>query len=219
MSRTRFRNPLTAVGVRLHSLHRAVKADSSALEDVTVISNEMTRLERIVKDFLNFARPSDPQLTVVPAAGLLRELHALLKPQLDEAGIQVKLDLRASDLVRVDVHQIKQVLINLARNAAESISGLGTVTLRVRADTVALRGRPAPVVILEVSDTGKGIPPDVQKRLFDPFFTTKEGGTGLGLPIAARIVEKHGGAFQFQTELNRGTTFGVVLPKAQHDET
>ncbi|MBI2925979.1 MAG: hypothetical protein HYY24_09770 [Verrucomicrobia bacterium] len=213
------RNPLTAVNVRLHSLHRSVKADPSALEDVTVISSEITRLENIVKDFLHFARPSEPQFNVVAVDSLLRELHALLKPELDKSGIELKLDLRANDPVRVDPHQMKQVLINLARNAAESITGLGVITLRTRADTAALRGHPTPVVILEVSDTGKGIPPDVQKRLFDPFFTTKEGGTGLGLLIAARIVERHGGALQFQTELNRGSTFGVILPKAQSDET
>ena len=70
------------------------------------------------------------------------------------------------------------------------------------------------VVILEVADTGKGIPPDVEKRLFDPFFTTKESGTGLGLSIAARIVENHGGALQYQTQVNRGTVFGIVLPRA-----
>ena len=64
-------------------------------------------------------------------------------------------------------------------------------------------------------DTGKGIPLKVQERLFDPFFTTKESGTGLGLPIAARIVEKHGGALQYQTELDRGTTFGIVLPQVE----
>jgi signal transduction histidine kinase len=75
------------------------------------------------------------------------------------------------------------------------------------------------VVILEVADTGKGIPPEVQKRLFDPFFTTKDSGTGLGLPIAARIVEKHNGVLQYQTQLNRGTTFGIVLPQTDHDET
>jgi signal transduction histidine kinase len=65
-----------------------------------------------------------------------------------------------------------------------------------------------------VADTGKGIPAEVQKRLFDPFFSTKETGTGLGLAIAARIVGKHGGALEFQTQPNRGTTFGVVLPRA-----
>jgi signal transduction histidine kinase len=68
-------------------------------------------------------------------------------------------------------------------------------------------------VILEVSDTGKGIAPEAEKRLFDPFFTTKDSGTGLGLPIAARIVEKHQGALQYQTQLDRGTTFGIILPR------
>jgi signal transduction histidine kinase len=69
------------------------------------------------------------------------------------------------------------------------------------------------VVILEVSDTGSGISEDVAKRLFDPFFTTKDFGTGLGLPIAARIVEKHRGALQYQTQNGRGTTFGIILPR------
>ena len=68
-------------------------------------------------------------------------------------------------------------------------------------------------MVLEVSDTGKGIPPEVEKRLFDPFFSTKETGTGLGLPIAARIVERHGGTLQYQTRLGHGSTFGVVLPR------
>jgi signal transduction histidine kinase len=73
--------------------------------------------------------------------------------------------------------------------------------------------------VVEVADNGKGIPPEVRKRLFDPFFTTKEGGTGLGLPIAARIVEKHGGELRYQTDLRRGTTFSIVLPRVLKDET
>jgi signal transduction histidine kinase len=86
------------------------------------------------------------------------------------------------------------------------------VTLRARLDAKRLNDRMADVVILEVADTGKGIAPDAEKRLFDPFFTTKDFGTGLGLPIAARIVEKHGGALQYQTQIERGTTFGIILP-------
>jgi signal transduction histidine kinase len=70
------------------------------------------------------------------------------------------------------------------------------------------------VVILEVADTGRGIAPEVEKRLFDPFFTTKPEGTGLGLSIAACIIQKHGGALQYQTQVNRGTTFGIILPRA-----
>jgi len=116
--------------------------------------------------------------------------------------------------VRVDPQQLKQVLINLTQNAADASSTGGVVTLHARAGT-----RPTPhgtlsAVILEVGDSGKGIPPDVQKRLFDPFFSTKETGTGLGLAIAARIVEKHDGALQYQTRTNHGTVFGIVLPPA-----
>jgi signal transduction histidine kinase len=103
------------------------------------------------------------------------------------------------------------------RNAAEAIEGAGTVTLRSRAARAPLGGGETDAVILEVADNGKGIPPEVEKRLFDPFFSTKETGTGLGLPIAARIVEKHGGMLQYQTQPGRGTTFGVVLPREIKD--
>ena len=83
-----------------------------------------------------------------------------------------------------------------------------------RRDILRLSDRDGEVVILEVADTGKGIAPEVEKRLFDPFFSTKETGTGLGLSIAARIVQRHGGALQYQTQITRGTTFGIVLPAA-----
>jgi len=91
--------------------------------------------------------------------------------------------------------------------------------LRARQGAARLGGRYRPVVILETEDNGKGIPPEVQQRLFDPFFTTKEGGTGLGLPIAARIVDKHGGKLDYQTARNRGTTFRILLPQAGKNET
>src|SRR4030095_11212217 len=102
--------------------------------------------------------------------------------------------------------------INLVQNAADAIGHNGTVTLRARVDRAHLSNHETDVVVLEVSDTGKGISPDVEKRLFDPFFSTKESGTGLGLSIAARIVEKHGGMLQYKTRVNYGTTFGIVLP-------
>jgi signal transduction histidine kinase len=212
------RSPLTAVKVRLHSLNRAVKTDPSAREDVTVISDEIIRLERILKDFLQFARPSEPQFSVIPADILLREVHDLLKSALDNTAIQLTLDLQTSQRVRVDPQQVKQVFLNLVQNAADSISGPGRITLRSRTGSGERGSRRRQGVILEVSDTGRGIPVEVRRRLFDPFFTTKETGTGLGLSIAARIVEKHDGALEFQTELDRGTTFSIVLPEAITDE-
>jgi len=120
-------------------------------------------------------------------------------------------------LIRADGGHLKQVLINLVRNAAEAIDGAGTVTLRTRAARAPLGVRETDAVILEVADSGKGIAPEVEKRLFDPFFSTKETGTGLGLSIAARIVERHGGLLQYQTRPGHGTTFGVVLPREIND--
>ena len=163
---------------------------------------------------LLLARPSEPHLATVAADEPLRQVQALLKPQFEKANIRLAIQDSVSSPIKIDPQQIQQVLINLIQNAADSIGHDGEVTLRARVDSKRLADRVSEVVILEVADTGKGIPPDVEKRLFDPFFTTKDAGTGLGLAIAARIVEKHGGALQYQTQPNRGTTFGIVLPRA-----
>jgi Signal transduction histidine kinase regulating C4-dicarboxylate transport system len=209
------RNPLTAIKAWLFIQQKHLKPGTPENEDAEIIRQEINRLERIVKDVLLFARPSEPDLAVVPADQPLHEVQTLLGPGLDKLKIGLSLENSVPAKVRIDTQQIKQALINLVQNAAESIGENGQITLRVRLDEKHLGEANREVVILEVSDTGKGIPPAVEKRLFDPFFTTKESGTGLGLSIAARIVEKHGGALQYQTFLNRGTTFGIVLPRVQ----
>ena len=209
------RNPLTAINVRLHSLNKSLAPNSSEHEDAAVIGHEIQRLERIVQEFLLFARPSEPKLHTVSADSLLARMESLFRPQLEKTPIRLHLESVPDLWVQVDPHQMEQVLINLIQNAAESMEGGGTITLRSRTGRERLAGRPRPVVILEVSDTGKGIPSEVRKRMFDPFFTTKEEGTGLGLAIASRIVEKHGGALECRTEVNRGTTFAILLPRTQ----
>jgi len=206
------RNPLTAIKAWLYLQQKRLKSGTPEFEDAQLIGGEINRLERIVKDVLQFARPSEPQFAVVPAERPLREVQTLMKPELEKAKIKLSLDGVVPAQIRIDPQQIKQVLINLIQNAADSIGENGTVTLRTRLDEKRLNDRQMDVVILEVSDTGKGIPPEAEKRLFDPFFTTKDSGTGLGLPIAARIVEKHQGALQYQTQPDSGTTFGVILP-------
>ncbi len=181
-------------------------------EDAHIISEELNRLDRIVKDFLQFARPADPELVRVPAERVLEEVRDFMKLPLEQAAIDLKLEVAEPAWILADTYQLKQVLINLVQNAADAIGQNGTVRLRARSDRQRLGDAETAVVILEVADTGSGIPPAVQERLFDPFFTTKETGTGLGLSIAAGIVQKHGGAIQYQTEVNHGTTFGIILP-------
>ncbi len=206
------RNPLTAIKAWLFLQQKHLKPGTPERLDSELIGEELNRLERIVKDFLQFARPSDPQFTVVTAEQLLGGVQVLLEPEFKKSKVKLMLGGIPSVQVRVDPQQIRQVLINLIHNAADSIQGAGTVTLRARLGEKWLQNRQTEVVILEINDTGKGIPAEVEKRLFDPFFTTKDTGTGLGLPIAARIVEKHQGALQYQTQMDIGTTFGIIIP-------
>ena len=207
------RNPLTAMKAALFIQQKKFRPGSPELGDVEMVEREILRLERIVNEFLRFARPAEPALATIPADQPLEEVQALLTAQLAKQGIQLVRETAEPMRVTVDPGQIKQVLINLVRNAADSMNGGGTITLRARHDRKRLANGEAEVVVLEVADTGKGIPPEVEARLFDPFFTTKDNGTGLGLSIAARVVEKQGGSLQYQTQVNRGTTFGIVLPE------
>ena len=207
------RNPLTSLKARLYTLEKHLQPVPAARKDTDIISAEIFRLERIVQDILGFARPADPKLETMAADTLLREVQGLMSPSLESRGVQLVVQSNPEWLIRADSSHLKQVLINLVRNGAEAIDGTGTVTMRARVATARLGGRETDAVILEVIDTGKGISPEAEKRLFDPFFSTKETGTGLGLPIAARLVEKHGGMLQYQTRPNHGTTFGIVLPR------
>jgi signal transduction histidine kinase len=212
------RNPLTALKFRLFSLKKALPAGLANHPDLGILGQEINRLERIVQDFLEFARPSDPIFARVNAAELIAEVHELLRVDLDRGGIAVRVDAAPAIEVRVDRHQLKQVLINLIRNAAESMNGGGVLTLSVREGAANWLRRTQAVVLIEVTDTGKGIPAEVEPRIFDPFHSTKDGGSGLGLSIAARIVELHGGHIQYATRPGQGTTFTVVLPKRTSDE-
>jgi signal transduction histidine kinase len=207
------RNPLTAIKAALFIQQKRFKPGSPEHGDAELVQREISRLERIVNDFLRFARPAEPAVVTVPAADLLREVEQFFAPQLARTGITLSVDDTPACPVQVDPAQMKQVLINLVQNAIDSIGATGTITLRARRGRKTISDVEQDVIILEVADTGAGIPADVGKRLFDPFFTTKDNGTGLGLSIAARIVEKHHGALQYQTQVNRGTTFGVVLPE------
>jgi signal transduction histidine kinase len=205
------RNPLTAIKARLFMQQKALPPGSRERGDAEFIGREIDRLDKIVTDFLRFARPVEPERVPLSPADLLHEVCELMAPKLREAGIELGVDRRIDTTINADPEQLKQVLINHINIAADALGDGGTIQLRALASRVTLGRRPRAAVILEVEDNGPGIPPAVQERLFDPFFTTKPSGTGLGLSIAARIVEKHGGALRFQTG-TRGTTVAIVLP-------
>ena len=135
------RNPLTAIKAWLYLQQKHLAPGTPEFADAELIGSEINRLERIVKDFLQFARPSEPQFAVVPAEQPLREVQTLMEPELEKSKIKLELDEVVPAQIRVDPQQIKQVLINLVQNAADSIGENGTVTLRARLDEKRLNDR------------------------------------------------------------------------------
>jgi len=206
------RNPLTAIKARLYTLKRAVSSDE-AKDDAQAIAQELDRLERIVRDVLGYARPADPKFAEIDFAAWLRDLAAFLQQDLASQQITLVVGEAAPVAATVDADQLRQVVLNLVRNAQEAFAGRpGRIALALRRENSLLGGRQAEIAVLSVTDDGPGIPPEVQPRLFDPFFTTKPAGTGLGLSIVARLVEQHGGEIAVQSAPGAGTCFSVRLP-------
>jgi two-component system, NtrC family, sensor kinase len=176
------------------------------------VATETSRVGRIVSDLLSFSRRSRPQNTEADLNAIIRTTVSLVMHKLQLANVELELDL-PDDLphVRCDASQIQQVVINLVLNAAEATRGGGKVTVRTRPI-----GSPADAVLLEVRDTGSGIPREVLGKIFDPFFTTKEEGKGVGLGLAVvyGIVEAHGGEIEVESRIGEGSTFRVTLPLA-----
>lgn len=206
------RNPLTAMKARLYTLRRTALAEDSR-EDVQALTSEVDRLERIVRDVLGYARPADATLSAVDLAAWLREFAAYIEPDLLATNAELTVEVAATAVVEIDANQLRQIMLNLVRNAQEALEGRpGEVKLALRRERGAWHGKPAEVAVLSVADNGPGMPANVQARLFDPFFTTKSTGTGLGLSIVARLVENQGGEITFQSAPGAGTRFAVRLP-------
>ena len=212
------RNPLTAIKARLYTLRRTLKP-GGAHEDVAAITGEVDRLERIVRDVLGYARPAEPTRDRVELSAWLREFAGFAEPEVTARGITFACTVSTTAVVGVDGNQLRQVMLNLVRNAQEALDGRrGRIEVALHREQIELRGRRADVAVLTVTDDGPGIPPEIQSRLFDPFFTTKAAGTGLGLSIVARLVENHGGEITFQSAPGSGTRFAVRLPLSENGQ-
>jgi signal transduction histidine kinase len=206
------KQPLSAINVWVWTLQKNLAEGTAEYKGASIIRSELNRVDQIVKDFLKLTQPVDPKFVTMTSEPLVREMADLLRPKLERNSIKLRVEDTVAARFQGDPQQLKQVLLNLVQNAAESIGENGLIILRSRRDRMLLRGEQTQVVVIEVQDSGPGIPAEVQERLFDPFFSTKENGTGLGLTIAAKIIDKHDGALVFETQQGHGTTFGVVLP-------
>ncbi|MFZ3279058.1 MAG: ATP-binding protein [Candidatus Sulfotelmatobacter sp.] len=199
------RNPLAGIAGVIEIVGRDLPSTSPARAVVKDVRQEIARINRIVTDLLETARPHAPQIrrsnlnTTVEHAVMLARQQVISKP------IKIELQ-KAPHLPEVehDSDQIHQVLLNLLLNAVQSMDGPGKVCVEI--DT---RGGDASVT---VSDTGRGISPEVLSNIFRPFYTTKGNGTGLGLSLARRIVEDHHGRIEVSSVVGSGSKFTVLLP-------
>jgi signal transduction histidine kinase len=198
------RNPLGVIFNSLGSLRRMVRPQGDAKMLFDIVEEEADRLNRIVGDLLDFARPSAP--SVEPELlGRVAEDAVAAAVQPAAATIQVVRDLDP-DLppVAMDARLVRQAILNVAVNAVQAMPRGGRLTVRTRRD--------GETAVVELSDTGGGIPDEVRERIFEPFFTTKASGTGLGLAVVRRIVEGHGGEVRVQSAPGEGTTFALRFP-------
>jgi PAS domain S-box-containing protein len=172
---------------------------------VEVCKGEIARLDYIVTQFLQAIRPTTPQIRQVSINDVVHGAVELLRPEIENRGIVIREKLaRQLPPSPLDPEQIKQVLVNLVKNAIQAMTRDGILTIETTAATDG--------VVLSVGDTGAGIPAEQLSRIFEPFYTTKKKGSGLGLMIVKRIVRDHRGQIHVESHVGHGTVFRVWLP-------
>ena len=202
------RNPLNAISVIVQRLRREFtpRTDEGEYRQLTqVVAGEVERVNRIIQQFLELARPPALVKTRTDLASVLARAAETVEPQIRAAGLRLERDFAGVGEAQVDADQLHQVLLNLLVNAVEATDE-GHVRL-------AARSRPEGWVEIGVADTGSGIPAEDVERIFDLYFTTKAAGTGLGLSLVHRIVAEHGGRVEVQSERGAGTRFVILLPR------
>jgi len=221
------RNPLAAISgcvEMLRALNRERSGDLEQERLMSIVLREIERLDALIADFLQFARPAAPKLEPIGVAALLGEIAEMCRAACP-TGVRVRVDAAAELSVSADATQLRQVIWNLVRNAVQAVGERGDIRLAAelspgglpQAEDGAGRsgsagGRGAVEIV--VADNGPGITADALERIFDPFFTTKRTGTGLGLATVHRIVTAHGGAIDVKSAPGMGAAFRVLLPLA-----
>jgi nitrogen fixation/metabolism regulation signal transduction histidine kinase len=203
------KNPLTPIQLSAEHILRVYEDnkggfDKALRESASYIISEVENLRRIAQEFLELSRETALKKERFDLRDLIREVAAPYQKMLSER-VRLREVYEGSDFrLEADRSKIKIALRNIVINAIEAIRGRGEIEIR------ASRGQDS--VRLEIRDTGAGIPNEVLKKIFDPYFSTKDVGTGLGLPIAKKIVEDHGGSIRAESEVGKGTAIFITLP-------
>jgi len=200
------KNPLNAMVLQLELLKSKLQEQGKHVQPhLDVLSEEIRRLDRVVKTFLDFTRPIELRPAETDIEGLVREVFTLAEPQAKQNNVQLVFEANGTlPRLVIDRDLMKQALLNLVLNGCQAMPSGGELKVTPHALPHHLE--------LTIADQGVGIPPEIRPKVFSLCFTTKPGGTGVGLAMAYRIVQLHNGSIDFSSELNRGTTFRISLP-------
>jgi len=203
------RNPLNAISMATQRIKRdfppAEAEKLGAFEEITsLVKDEIRRLNGIIEEFLVFSRPRRLNLHPCSLAVLLQKLVTLLDEQAQTRDMEIHLDIREPLVAVVDADKIQQALLNIVKNAMESISGSGRIEISASQEN----GK----ALIRVSDTGRGMSAEEIEKIFNFEYTTKEKGLGLGLTLSHEIIKGHGGDIRLSSKENEGSTFEIILP-------
>ncbi len=198
------RNPLTAIGGFAKTILKKPQDTENVRLGAQIVTKEVLRLEKILKNVLNFTRISRPFKRLNNLNQVIQEIITLQQPVLNE-GIKLELEL-ADDIPDFcfDDEQMKQAMMNVLSNSVASIKNKGVVTIRTHCTEEQ--------AVVEIADTGIGMSKDTLENIFNPFFTTRQDGTGLGLAVTQRVLEGHDGKIEVESRLKKGSVFRLILP-------
>jgi two-component system sensor histidine kinase HydH len=199
------KNPLMVIGGLASQVERHLPEDPASQEKLQIIQKEVKRLESFLGELRDFLRPVQPCRQEIDLNQVIQEVKALMEDAMAEKGVRLvdRLDPNLP-AIEADPNQIKQVLVNLVKNALEATEGKGEILLS--------SGFKNAQVWFAVQDMGKGMPDEVLEKIFHPFYTTKDKGTGLGLAVINKIVTDHHGTITVASVTGSGSTFTVRLP-------
>ncbi|WP_175986946.1 PAS domain S-box protein [Bacillus sp. Marseille-Q1617] len=198
------RNPLTTIKGFLQLMKESAEDEFH----LKVIQGELDRIEIITNEFLALAKPRAVQFSLTSLTSLLTSSVEFIKMECLKQGVDVRFSVEEAE-IHCDSHQIKQVVLNVMKNAVEALPNGGLLSVQLQRENDYAK--------ISIQDNGAGIPPERMKHLGEPFYSTKEKGTGLGLMICQKIIKEHNGSISIQSNVNEGTTVNILLPIAGKD--
>ncbi|RJQ28701.1 MAG: two-component sensor histidine kinase [Peptococcaceae bacterium] len=205
------RNPIGVIKATVQVIEKEYEKITGLPDYARVIKEQADRQNRVIQELLDFGRPRPPLIQLIPVNSLLSSTFTLTEPLLKQHKVELLLEpAEALPPVEVDGERIKQVFVNLIMNAVEAMPEGGRLTVGARMECDR--------VVVEFTDTGKGIAREDLPHVFDPFYTTKDGGTGLGLSISHQIIKMHGGSMDVKSDCTQGTTFTINLPAWRQED-